>query len=68
MKTISGKQLGRALERQGWELKRVTGSHHVYGKEGCPERISIPVHRNQPLKIGLLRHFMRVAKLDEADL
>jgi len=27
--TISGKQLIRVLERKGWYVKRIRGSHHV---------------------------------------
>jgi predicted RNA binding protein YcfA (HicA-like mRNA interferase family) len=37
-------------------------------KEGNPARISVPIHGNKPLKIGLLRHFMKVAGIDESDL
>jgi hypothetical protein len=29
LKTISGKDFARLLEKHGWELKRVTGSHHI---------------------------------------
>lgn len=68
MKSKSGKEFARILERHGWELLRVQGSHHVYGKSGSEIRISIPIHRNQNLKIGLLRHFMKVAGLSESDL
>jgi predicted RNA binding protein YcfA (HicA-like mRNA interferase family) len=31
-------------------------------------RISVPVHGNQALKIGLLKHFMAIAGIDEAEL
>lgn len=30
--------------------------------------IFLPIHGNKPLKIGLLRHFLKVARLKEADL
>jgi predicted RNA binding protein YcfA (HicA-like mRNA interferase family) len=43
LKSISGKELAR-IERQGWKLLRVAGSHHIYGKEGSIVRLSIPVH------------------------
>jgi predicted RNA binding protein YcfA (HicA-like mRNA interferase family) len=46
LKDISGKDFARLLEKQGWELKRVTGSHHVYAKSGNPARISVPIHGN----------------------
>lgn len=68
MKSISGKQFARLLENRGWVLMRVNGSHHVYMKAGNPARISLPIHKNEDLKIGLLKHFMKVAGINEADL
>ncbi len=68
MKSISGKQFARILENHGWVLVRVNGSHHVYMKAGNPARISLPIHKNEDLKIGLLRHFMKVAGISEAEL
>lgn len=68
MKQISGKEFIRLLQKQGWLLKRVNGSHHIFTKEGHQERIVIPLHGNQPLKIGLLKHQMKIAGLTEADL
>jgi predicted RNA binding protein YcfA (HicA-like mRNA interferase family) len=68
VKAISGKQLCRLLESRGWGLKRINGSHHIYAKAGQPERISVPVHGNTPLKIGLQRHLMDLADLGESDL
>jgi predicted RNA binding protein YcfA (HicA-like mRNA interferase family) len=68
MKVVSGKEFARALERNGWSLLRVVGSHHVYGKSGNPATISVPIHGNRPLKIGLLRYLLNVAGLTEDDL
>ena len=68
MKSISGKQLARILESQGWSLIRVNGSHHIYMKAGETTRISLPIHGNDDLKIGLLRHFMKVAGIAESEL
>lgn len=65
MKAVSGKELARVLERHGWTLLRVVDSHHVYGMAGNPARISVPIHGNAPLKIGLLRHLLKVAGLTE---
>ena len=33
MKSISGKKLGKIVEKKGWILKKITGSHHIYEKE-----------------------------------
>jgi len=68
MKSISGKRLCKVVERKGWVLKRVTGSHHIYEKLGVEQILSIPVHRDQDLKIGTLKALMKVAQLSEEDL
>jgi predicted RNA binding protein YcfA (HicA-like mRNA interferase family) len=68
MKSISGKEFAKILERQGWVLLRVHGSHHIYGKTGSEVRLSVPIHGNQALKIGMLKHFMKNARLTEEDL
>jgi predicted RNA binding protein YcfA (HicA-like mRNA interferase family) len=51
------------LESQGWSLQRISGSHHIYAKAGSPVRISVPIHGNESLKIGLQRHLMKLAGL-----
>ena len=68
MKSISGKALCKLLEKKGWELKVIRGSHHVYMKPGRKERISIPVHGNKDLKIGLLKAIMKMADIKESEL
>jgi predicted RNA binding protein YcfA (HicA-like mRNA interferase family) len=67
VKALSGKDFSKLLERKGWELRRINGSHHIYAKAGVPARISVPIHGNSPLKIGLLKHFMKVAGIDESE-
>ena len=37
----------RILEQHGWELLRISSSHHIFGKAGGPHRFSIPVHRGR---------------------
>ena len=44
------------------------GSHHVYTQSGNPARISLPIHKNEDLKIGLLKHFMKIAGISESEL
>ena len=68
MKAVSGKRFCAVLEAQGWELKRITGSHHIYAKEGSIIRLSVPVHGNESLKIGLQKHLMKSAGITEEDL
>ncbi len=68
MKQVTGKQLCKIMEKNGWQLLRINGSHHVYGKSESTVRLSIPVHGNRPLKTGLLRHLLKLADLTDADL
>ena len=68
MKSVSGKEFTKILERHGWSLLRVQGSHYIYGRAGSDVRLSVPVHGNQALKTGLLRHLMKMAGISEADL
>ena len=68
MKSVSGKELARLLERRGWTLLRVNGSHHIYGKPDSVIRLSVPVHGSQALKIGLLRHLLKLAEISENEL
>lgn len=68
MKAISGKRFCRLLNDKGWQLKRINGSHHIFSRDGNTARISVPVHGNTPLKIGLQRHLMKIAGIDESDL
>ncbi|MBW4644204.1 MAG: type II toxin-antitoxin system HicA family toxin [Goleter apudmare HA4340-LM2] len=68
MKAISGKTLCKILERQGWQLKRITGSHHICAKEGVDVILSIPVYSNRDLPTGTLKSIMKDAELTEEDL
>ncbi|HEX9960660.1 MAG TPA: type II toxin-antitoxin system HicA family toxin [Pyrinomonadaceae bacterium] len=68
MKAVSGKDFIKILEKRGWTLLRINGSHYIYGKTGSIIRLSVPVHKNQPLKTGLLKHLMKIAEIEETDL
>ena len=68
MKSVTGRELAKALEKNGWSLLRIQGSHHIYGKKGSIVRLSVPIHGNKPLKVGLLRHLLKSAFLSEEDV
>jgi predicted RNA binding protein YcfA (HicA-like mRNA interferase family) len=68
MKSLSGRDFARLVERRGWRLLRISGSHHIYGRAGTSVRLSIPVHGDRPLKIGLLRHLAKLAELPDDEL
>lgn len=68
MKAVNGKEFAKLIERKGWELLRVQGSHHIYGKQGSVVRLSVPIHGNQNLKTGLQNHLMKLAGIAESEL
>jgi predicted RNA binding protein YcfA (HicA-like mRNA interferase family) len=49
---MTGKQVMKILEKHGWKLLRVNGSHHRLGKQEL--RTTVPVHSNRDLGQGLL--------------
>jgi predicted RNA binding protein YcfA (HicA-like mRNA interferase family) len=61
---VKGRVVLRALEKAGFQLRHVRGSHHVLTHGGPPSRmVSVPVHGNKELPIGTLS-----AILDQAGL
>jgi predicted RNA binding protein YcfA (HicA-like mRNA interferase family) len=68
VKSVSGRDFSRIVERRGWTLLRISGSHHIYGKSGNIVRLSIPIHGNKPLKTGLLRHLAKLAEISDEDI
>ena len=68
MKAISGKEFAKILEQRGWILLRINGSHHIYGKQGSVEHLSVPIHGHTPIKKGLLKHLMKLAEIEEDEL
>ena len=67
MKSLSGRDFVRIIERRGWTLLRINGSHHIYGRIGSIVRLSVPIHGNKPLKTGLLRHLAKLAEHSDED-
>ena len=55
----------RLLERHGWRLRRVKGSHHIYVREGERSIITVPVHANRPLKVGLCQAIIKAAGIED---
>ena len=68
MRPLSGREFARLVERHGWQLLRINGSHHIYGKAGSVVRLSIPIHGSRPLKTGLLRHLAKAAGIADDEI
>lgn len=59
---VSGQDAVRALERLGFRLDRVEGSHHMLVKDGHPCTVAVPVHGSKPLPKGTLASIIRIAR------
>lgn len=57
----------RAFERAGWTVERQRGSHVHLHHPGNPNLLSVPVHRGKPIKIGLLKNLLALARLSAED-
>ncbi|NCO54528.1 MAG: hypothetical protein COS14_06875 [Bacteroidetes bacterium CG02_land_8_20_14_3_00_31_25] len=68
MKSISGKKFCKLVKDKGWILKRINGSHYIYGKQGTDNLLVIPVHKNDDLKTGLLKSLMKLSGIEENEL
>jgi predicted RNA binding protein YcfA (HicA-like mRNA interferase family) len=59
----------RALEKAGFVVKRVKGSHFILAHpDDASRRATVPVHAGQTLKVGTLRSVLQQAGLTEDEL
>lgn len=54
---MTGREVIKQLEKYGWEILRVSGSHHRMGKDNL--RTTVPVHANRDIGKGLLAEIER---------
>ena len=64
----TGKEILVALQRKGFVLTHVRGSHHYLRKSGVGGLVVVPVHGNRTLPTGTLRSILRQAGLAPEDL
>lgn len=64
----SGRAVVRALQRGGFRLSHVRGSHHYLTKPGIAALVVVPVHGNQTLPAGTIRSVLRQAGLTAEEL
>ena len=57
---MNSRELMAELQRAGWKLARVRGSHHQLGKDG--QTVTVP-HPKKDLGIGLVNAIRRQAGL-----
>lgn len=58
---MTGKELVKLMQDNGWMLDRINGSHHVMVKDGVA--IPVPVHGKKELKTGTQSAILKKAGL-----
>lgn len=66
--SVSGKDVVKALEKLGFYLDRVSGSHHVMKKANPGRTAPVPVHGNADLPKGTLRNILKQAGITKDQL
>jgi predicted RNA binding protein YcfA (HicA-like mRNA interferase family) len=54
---MHGRDVIRKLEKEGWEILRIQGSHYRLGKKSL--RVTVPIHGSKDLGKGLLKAIER---------
>lgn len=66
--TLTGRDVIRALERGGFQVIRIKGSHHLLRHEVDPARQTVvPVHGSEDLGRPLMLKIIRDARLSVAE-
>ena len=66
LRQLRGLDVVRALERGGFIVKRINGSHHILvHRADRARRATVPVHSGQTIKTGTLRSILTQARLTE---
>jgi predicted RNA binding protein YcfA (HicA-like mRNA interferase family) len=58
---VNARQTLRAIERDGWEIVRQSGSHAILRHPSKPGIVVIPMHTGRALKAGTLRGILAQA-------
>ena len=64
---LSPEKLARALEKKGFVLERIRGSHHVYCHPDLDVTVTIPFHKKEVGK-GLLIEIIKQAEISREEL
>jgi len=65
---IKVRELITALEKRGWHLVAIKGSHRQFKHTFLPGRVTIAGHLNDQLPPGALRNGLKQARMTKEDL
>jgi predicted RNA binding protein YcfA (HicA-like mRNA interferase family) len=63
---VSGKELVKVLQKSGWTINRISGSHFIMVKEG-KRSVPVPVHGNKDMPKGTLSAIMKQTGLKDCE-
>jgi len=64
----SPKHLISLIEKKGYSLKRVTGSHHFYFNRNTRKTLVVPVHGNKDIPKGTFMSILRQAGISKDEI
>jgi predicted RNA binding protein YcfA (HicA-like mRNA interferase family) len=64
---LNAQKVIRILEKRGFVLDRVKGSHHIYYHPGNKKRVVVPLRKTE-LPIGTLLEILRQAGIEKDEL
>ncbi len=64
----TGREIVAALQRGGFRLSHVRGSHHYLRREGAAGLVVVPVHGGRDVPLSVLRSILRQAEMSADDL
>ena len=60
---LKAREVIRALEKAGWSVDHVTGSHYILRHPDKSGRIPVPYHGSRDIKIGILQSILKQSGL-----
>ncbi len=64
---LTAQKVIRILEKKGFVLDRVKGSHHIFYQPGTKRRVTVPVH-GRDLPIGTLLEILKQAGIEREEI
>ncbi len=65
---FSPKNLIHLLEKKGYGLKRITGSHHIYFNKELKKTVVVPVHGNRDIPKGTFNSILKQAGISKEEI
>jgi len=65
---LSPQKVIAILEKKGFVLKKVTGSHYIFAHNETKRRVTVPFHSSQDIAKGTLLQILKDAGISREEL